>query len=166
MPNRARLEYLYGPDGADLVESAPGTGIATEGGVPVHVHFRGSRAVTDETLRIVGRLAQLQEVAANETSISDAGLAHLGLLPDLRLLHLNQTQVRDAGLVHLEALPLEVLDLCYTRVTDAGLERLYAIKSLKEVWVIGCGCSDEALTRLRSALPGCKVIAEDNSVGR
>jgi hypothetical protein len=97
------------------------------------VHFRGNRGASDEPLRIVGRLTQLEELVANDTAVSDAGLGHLSSLSKLRSFHLNSTSVADAELAHLEALPLEVLDLCYTRVTDFGLERIRAIKSLREL---------------------------------
>lgn len=155
---RKRLERLYGPDGADLIEAAPETRIATNAAVPFHVHFQRDPAVGDETLRIVARLDQLQELIADETAITDAGLVHLAGLSQLRLLHLGQTNVTDDGLVHLLALPLVLLDLSGTRVTDAGLVHLHDMISLKEVWIVGCACSREGVERLRSALPGCKVV--------
>jgi len=164
LANRARLETLYGPDGADLMEAVPGTGIAM-GDAPVHVHFRGNKTVTDETLRIVGRLHQLEEVVANETSVTDAGMVHLSHLSKLRLLHLGGTCVSDAGLTHLQTLPLELVDLCRTSLSDDGLERLAAMKHLKELWIIGCHCTKEGIARFRANLPGCKVVADKNSAG-
>jgi hypothetical protein len=38
----------------------------------------------------------------------------------LRVLDLMETQVTDTGLEYLRGMPLEVLDLMETRVTDAG----------------------------------------------
>lgn len=145
------------------MEAVPGTGIAASGNVPVHVHFRGNKAVTDETLRIVGRLDQLEEVVANETSVTDAGMVHLGRLPKLRLLHLGWTCVSDTGLAHLQTLPLELVDLCGTSLSDDGLERLAAMKHLKELWIIGCHCTKEGIAQFRANVPGCKVIADENS---
>ena len=165
MPSRAKLESHFGPNGADLMEAVPGTGIATNGNVPIHVHFRRNKGVTDETLRIVGRLDQLEEVVANETSVTDAGMVHLGHLSKLRLLHLSGTCISDAGLAHLQALPLELLDLCRTSVSDDGLERVAAMKHLKELWIIGCNCSKEAIARFLTNVLGCKVIADDNRTG-
>ena len=66
-------------------------------------------------------MTELEELIASETSITDVGLENLKPLSKLRLLHLDGTEVGDEGLVHLSALPLQVLDLCGTRVSDAGM---------------------------------------------
>ncbi len=160
MPSRAKLEALYGLEGADLKEAVPESSIATNGNVPFHVHFRSNRVVTDAIVRLASRLTKLEELVANDTAITDMGLAHLSGLSNLHLLHLSGTAVTDAGLVQLGALPLEVLDLCRTRVTDVGLERLRAIKTLREVWIIGCGCSEGGVEGLQSALPICRIVTK------
>lgn len=105
----------------------------------------------------MGTLTDLEELVANETSISDAGLAHVRVLPKLRSLHLSGTAVSDAGTQHLLELPLVLLDLSGTHVSDAGLECLSGIRSLQELWIIGCLASEGGIERFQKQLLTCKV---------
>lgn len=98
----------------------------------------------------MGTLTDLEELVANETSISDAGLAHVRVLPKLRSLRLSGTAVSDAGTQHPLELPLVLLDLSGTHVSDAGLECLSGIRSLQELWIIGCLASEGGLSVFRS----------------
>ena len=158
MRGRKALESLYGSAGADVAQAAPGVGIATDDGNRVfHVHFRGNRDVTDDVLRLVGNLTDLEELVANETSISDAGLAYIQVLPKLRLLHLSGTAISDTGIRHLLELPLVLLDLSVTHVSDAGLECISGIRSLQELSVKGCSVSEGGIQRFQKQVSKCKV---------
>ena len=108
----------------------------------------------------MGTLTDLEELVANETSISDAGLAHVRVLPKLRSLRLSGTAVSDAGTQHLLELPLVLLDLSGTHVSDAGLECLSGIRSLQELWIIGCLASEGGLSVFRSNYRRARFIAD------
>jgi hypothetical protein len=161
LKSREKLEFLYGVYGADLMEAAPETKIA---GVehPVHVHFRGNKNVHDEHFQIAARLDQLEELVANETSVTDVGMLHLSNLPRLRVLHLGGTIITDSGLIHLQSLPLELLDISRTSVTDRGLSHLARMKHLKELWIIGCCCTEEGVAAFRAAAPSCRLIENEH----
>jgi Leucine-rich repeat (LRR) protein len=57
--------------------------------------------------------------------ITDDGLRHLSNLPELDFLDLRRNNITDAGLVHLEKLPkLKQVILIGTQVTPAGVNKL------------------------------------------
>ena len=53
--------------------------------------------VTDETVKFLTDLQQLEELDVNDTKITDNGLAIIGQLPKLRVLRVRGTQVTDDG---------------------------------------------------------------------
>ncbi|MHC1743232.1 MAG: hypothetical protein AB9873_09410 [Syntrophobacteraceae bacterium] len=158
MKSRKALELLYGPAGADVAQAVPEAAIAADCGRVVHVHLRSSRNATDEVLRRVGSLPDLEELVASDTPISDAGLAHLAALPKLRSLHLSGTRSSDAGIAHLLGLPLVTLDLSRTSISDLSLERVARINSLRELWINGCSLTEEAIRLFRERRPDCSVF--------
>ncbi len=67
-------------------------------------------------------------------NVSDNGLRHLSGLTELEELRLKSESFRDAGLAHLEGLEsLEVLRLTGGTVTDDGLKHLAKLSSLREL---------------------------------
>jgi hypothetical protein len=76
-------------------------------------------------------------------------LAQLRELTDLEMLDLSFAQVTDAGLVHLRELKkLKVLELSFTSVTDAGLVQLKGCKSLQTLELCGTAVTDVGLAQL------------------
>lgn len=69
------------------------------------------------------------------------------------------TAIGDAQLALLdEAQKLEELDLSYTSVTDIGVERLAANKSLKLLTLSGSQVSGELVKSLRKRMIGCRIV--------
>ena len=68
------------------------------------VHFQDCKALTD--LNLAG------------TKVSDVGLAHFKDCKNLKYLCLDRTQVGDAGLAQLKGMPLRVLWIYNTGITD------------------------------------------------
>ena len=58
----------------------------------------------------------------SKTGVTDAGLVHLQGLTALKELCLQETRITDAGLARLYPLRIDSLALRGTQVTDAGLE--------------------------------------------
>ena len=52
---------------------------------------------------------------------------------------------------------LESLDLSETAITDAALETLSNLTSLKQLTLTQTGISEEEMNRLRNALPHCAI---------
>jgi len=103
----------------------------------------GETKVTDDDLKILGKLPNLENLDLSKTRITSAGLAHLRGLKNLRVLSLWKTQVDDAGLEHLEGLTkLWQLSIDETRITDAGVAHLKGLTSLEE-WL---GLADTRIT--------------------
>ena len=61
-------------------------------------------AITDEGLKHLSGLSDIDTLYLDNTQISDEGLKHLSSLTNLELLFLNNTQVKGEGLKHLDGL--------------------------------------------------------------
>lgn len=138
--------------------------------------------ITDEGLRHVAGLAELEVLAINgtnvtgdglsylrncrklkglpmsDTPLTDAGLSHISHLQQLEWLQLNGTQITDEGLSQLSGLTnLESLQLRDTSITDRGLEHLSSLKSLKELLLRGTETTTKGRSMLQRELPKCSV---------
>jgi hypothetical protein len=116
------------------------------------------RGVTDEGVKELTALGGLKALSLSGTAVTDVGLNELAAFHELQSLNLSLTQVTDEGLKPLAALQgLEYLSLYHTGVTDAGLEELAALKALKQLDLVGTKVTEEGATKLRKALPDCRV---------
>ncbi len=85
----------------------------------------GRTRITDESLKVIGKMSRLTRLDLNNTEISDAGVAHLSPLTELRYLNLYGTSVTNQGLSALSSLSnLRSLYLFETQVTDEGTKQL------------------------------------------
>jgi hypothetical protein len=100
-------------------------------------HLRGlsisHTPLTHDDIAAISKMQSLESLSIGHTPISDEDLAALASLWKLQLLQLEGTEITDAGLVHLE--------------------RLTALDNL---W-LPTGISDDAVNRLRKALPNCMI---------
>jgi len=60
---------------------------------------------------------------------------------------------------------LQTLDLTKTRVTDAGLKELLALKELKMLYMGGAKVTASGVAAFRMAMPGCNVDADEQWPG-
>lgn len=139
------------------------------------------KKITDDGLRHLTKLGELEVLALNGTNVRDKGfqyivhmqnltgltlddapvtdeaLKYIGRLTNLKWLHLNNTQITDVGLQHLTELRmLEDLQLRDTSVTDEGIKHLSRMTSLKQI-LLGDGVSRKGRTSLQVQLPKCRV---------
>jgi CheY-like chemotaxis protein len=118
-----------------------------------------------EVLRLLGTILEWPRLQAGQkldllsTEISDSELKGLlANLHDLRFLSLAETKVGDAGLVHLTAMKnLQELHLDYTEITDEGLQLLAALPSLKILDLKGTRITDAGLAEV-GRLTGLKGL--------
>ena len=105
--------------------------------------------VTDEGAGAVAEWRTLCVLSLAKTAITDAALPHLARLP-LRVLHLHNTAVTDAGVECLRGLhSLQTLSLYGTRLTDVGLGRLAGREQLRELNVEGTAVTAAGVRALR-----------------
>jgi hypothetical protein len=142
-----------------------------------------SEWATNNSLRALSDIDNLQSLGLHGTQITDAGLVHLkGLnLKELTIPKSAQTDlglkhylaaieprsvlylrdwggVTDAGLVHLKGLiKLEELNLASTRITDAGLVHLKGLTNLQELYLTVTKITDAGLVHLKG-LPNLQTL--------
>ncbi|MCC6419073.1 MAG: protein kinase [Gemmataceae bacterium] len=127
-----------------------------------HLGLRGCVEISNEGLKAVGRLPELQALGLYGVErVSDAGVNHLRGLKQLHLLDLAHTRLGDEGLKPLANLSnLRTLYLGNTRVTDAGVDTLARMKTLTVLSVNGTQITSAGVEKLRKALPRCKIVHE------
>jgi hypothetical protein len=118
----------------------------------------GCSGITDEGLKIVGRITTLKQLTLGSpdpmkntltTRITAEGVKHLAPLTQLTVLSLEGTRITDAGLVPLRGMKnLELLNLRGTAITDAGLAHLRGLSQLEELNLDGTKISDAGLRAL------------------
>ena len=106
--------------------------------------------ITDNGLKQIQVLHQLQFLDLQSTEVTDAGLDVFTSFPALRCLYLSNTQITDAGLKRLQGLTeIEELDLGETEITDSGLENIKGLAHLKLLGLDHTKVTDAGLIHLR-----------------
>ena len=117
-----------------------------------------STNITDAGMERIGKLVHLRSLGLQNTRISDAGLRHLQNLSQLQRLRLANTEITDAGLENLKALTnLQFLDLQNTRITGTGFEHLIGLHGLQEIRLGNTTVGGDGVKNLRKALPKLKI---------
>jgi hypothetical protein len=108
----------------------------------------GSKAVTDEGLRHLARLRNLQHLDLDGTAVTDRGLAVLRELPKLERVSLAMTRVTDAGIAHLASCEeLRDVNLMWTDTGDGAMRALAGKQELR-FFRSGNGLTDAGLALL------------------
>ena len=111
--------------------------------------------ITDESLKDVAKLQNLEELNLRSTDITDAGLKGVAKLQKLTKLNLEYTQITDEGLKDVAKLQkLGYLNLKFTRITDEGLQDVAKLKNLATLFL---STTPKSPT---SGLQGCGQVAE------
>lgn len=115
-------------------------------------------SLTDESLKLIGQFTAVQSLTIDRNPITDAGLAHLAGLKEVSMFVAYNTGITDVGLKHLAGwLKLATLKLANTRIGDDCVPTLSAMKSLKVLSLQGTRFTEKGLTKLKDALPMCKI---------
>ena len=103
---------------------------------------------TNECLRIISSLSQLEALSIGESGITESGLGHLGELKNLSGLAITMNRIRGRALANVYQLPkLRSLSLAGSTVDDQGLDgisncRLLVDLNLSRTHVRGPGLGD------------------------
>ncbi len=107
--------------------------------------------ISDKGLARLRGLSGLLDLRLPRTLVTDEGMRHLAEMPQLERLRFGSPHVTDAGLVHLAGLTnLKSLILVETPVTDAGLEHIWHLRDLESLYLQGTMVTDEGLDRLHA----------------
>ncbi len=151
---------LHANDGAlEAIREAGGIVRSVGSGWEIEFQRKG-RAMGDETLEQVALLGDsVLLLNLRGTRTTDEGLKHLAGLSNLERLHLERTGISDGGMAHLVGLTgLEYLNLYGTDITDAGLAHLGSMPKLQRLYVWQTGVTDEGCNSLARSLPDLKIV--------
>jgi len=124
--------------------------------------------VSDAGLVYLKELVNLEFLSLSSNKFTDAGLEHIMGMTDLKSLRLDAAQITDEGLRRLKQSELltrlEFLVLNRTRITDAGLAYLQGMKELKRLYLSKTQIGDEGISHLAklSKLEG--IILNDTNI--
>jgi beta-lactamase regulating signal transducer with metallopeptidase domain len=123
---------------------------------------------SDDELRQLSPLVELEELGLLQLRITGEGLAHLQKMTRLKTLQLGYCNaLTDAGLQHLQHLTaLRSLTLWDTKVSDEGLEPLATLNQLRELDVKGTQISEQGFEKLRALLPETQIVWSEQPVAR
>jgi hypothetical protein len=122
-----------------------------------------SSNISDDGLRSLRSLTSLAFLDLYDcTKVTGSGLDALGTLPELTCLSLNGTSVTDEMLQRFaerfgNETQIVSLDLSRTRITDAALDSLARIASLKSVSLLGTEVSWNSIAEFRRKRPDVEV---------
>lgn len=115
-------------------------------------------SITDDGLRHVSGLSNLETLVLGGSGITDDGLKHISGLSKLEVLGLYGLPITDAGVKHTLGLPrLRSLELDATQITDECLESLSHSSGLKVLTMHETRVTSEGVTELKKRLPDCEI---------
>ena len=114
--------------------------------------------VSDDGLKHLSGLTNLQVLILWDIDVGDDGLKHLSGLTNLEALTLEGTQVTGDGLKHLSGLTnLGTLHLEGKKITDDGLKHLSGLTNLLWLSLKDTQVSDDGVKMLQQKLPRCQI---------
>jgi hypothetical protein len=105
--------------------------------------------------------AQVVHLGVSGAPVAAATLEVIARMPNLERLDLRGTPLDDAGLARLENPLLSELVLAETKLTDAAVDHLLAMKALRSVYLWHSGVRAEGVARLRAERPRLRIDAGD-----
>ena len=123
----------------------------------------GRTDITDDGLRSIASLRNIQELILASTRVEGLGLAQLRGL-SLRMLDLSSTRFSDAYVDKLQDLgDLQVLVASDTLLTDEAVPELGSLKNLRLLYLTKTRISNAALQSLSESLPDCRIETSSES---
>jgi hypothetical protein len=104
---------------------------------------------SDDDLALLKGLPLMRHLSISSGKVTNDGLKHLAALTDLEALGMNCPLVDDSGLKHLEKLTrLWHLSLRCPKLTDKGMESLKGLTDMRDLNLWKCQITDEGLKPL------------------
>jgi len=116
-----------------------------------------NKAISDSQLAVVGRIATLRELTVRGR-ITNEGLKQLRGLSQLEVLDLSMSNITDDGLKELASMPkLTRLVVMEMRITGEGLETLASYPNLKSLNVTLTHITNDAIARIQKIRPDLQI---------
>ena len=118
--------------------------------------------VTNDGMKSLRNLENLEHLKLRDSCIGDEGVEHLMALKNLRVINLPQATFSDESLVNLaELTKLELLRFGSPNVTDDGMESLIDYPSLRFLHVVSAPITDRTLATIEK-LPNLESLYLDD----
>jgi len=108
-----------------------------------------SSFVTDEGVKSIARLKNLDNLIIRNAHLTAACMKEIASLPKLKSLDLLGNAVTDQGLKYLKGTNLEFLGLDSTKITDRGIDEIKDMTSLRQLDVWNTKVTKAALEKLK-----------------
>jgi internalin A len=134
-------------------------GVATVLQTPLlsELDVRNCRRVTKAGIEKAAAKKSLRVLKLGGSTIDDAMLDIVAGMDNLTSLSLENGTFSDAGVAKLSRLPLEELNVKQTAITDASVDTIAKLTSLKRLVVTQTRITTDGAQRLHKALPGCEI---------
>jgi hypothetical protein len=116
-----------------------------------------SGTTNNSNLDKLASFPRLEVLVLTRTQVTDQGMTHIAKLAHLRQLVLSGLPVTDAGLVHLQNHELRELYLDGTAISNAALDTLTSLASLKLLDIRATHITDQGIRRLIRELPKTEI---------
>ena len=114
--------------------------------------------ITAKTLAMLSQCDALRQLFLTSCPIEKSGYRYLAGFDSLEEVDFSGSSLTDQDLRVISKLPLKVIRLSQTRVTDSGVNSLTGMKTLKTLDLSRSQISAQARAMLRSAMPALNII--------
>jgi serine/threonine protein kinase/tetratricopeptide (TPR) repeat protein len=106
-------------------------------------------------------LANLRMIDLSSNPITDGSLTQLRKLEKLEIINIQGSRVSSSGLENLKGLKVKILYLNNCKgINDDAADKLIEFKELTDLMLTGTKMTPKGINKIKSALPGCKVISD------
>lgn len=121
--------------------------------------------LNENCLELIGRMQRLQELKLTRSTVKSSWLKHITNLP-LRILGLNGTQITDKSIRYFLMIPtLDKLEIGDTEITDEGLKKLAKSRSIRYLSLsVGRRITNDGIKNI-SKMPQLMSLQLDDSIG-
>jgi hypothetical protein len=117
--------------------------------------------ISDRGLSCLDRMPNLKLLQVSSGNFTAKGFKHVGSRHKLAKVMLGHCEFSEDVLVHLAELPnLTTLLIDNSTLSDSAVPHLARLHGLKELYVSDGNITAEGVTRLREALPKCKIYVQ------
>lgn len=119
---------------------------------------------SDAAVRCLAKCTELEQLRLDHTRITDDGLRHLKGLKKLRFLTVWHTRIEGEGFAHLKDVPIEVLMVIGSEVSDLGLQSIGEMRHVRRLFLNEIPINGDGLKYLGKGAPLEELTLVDTSI--